>query len=108
MNVSQGTIAIVISTIALFGSGTGAYVDLRADQREVASVVAEHTIELRKLDNYDLLLQESVNMNRESVVRMETLYTTSEKTTARLSANIDGLQTDIKNLTKAIYKLDKS
>lgn len=108
MHVGQSTIAILISSLALLGTGVGAYTSVKAEQATQHNLLQMHSVQLDKLDNYDLILGESINLNRESVVRMETLFQGSEANTARLATAMDSLQLDIKDLTKAIYKLDKT
>lgn len=108
MNLKTEALALAISVMALLGAGTGAYASLKADIQSQQVSINKLDVAVDKLDSYDIYLQDSISMNRESNIRLGTLMEGNEKNTQRLTAAIDKLFEKIDTLTKALYKLDKS
>ena len=107
MNTVQG-IAVILSLLALLGSGVGAYANLKAEMSINSSKLDKVEVAIDKLDNYDIYLQESISLNRESNIRLGTLMEGSEKSTQRLTVAIDKLLDKVDTLTVALYKLDRT
>lgn len=108
MNITQGALAIGISFMVLLGSGAGVYANLKADIQTHQQAISKLEADVGKLDSYDIYLQDSINMNRESNIRLGTLMEGNEKNTQRLTAAIDKLFEKIDTLTKVLYTLDKT
>tara|TARA_R110000824_G_scaffold344886_1_gene531549 strand:+ start:19328 stop:19657 length:330 start_codon:yes stop_codon:yes gene_type:complete len=103
---TQETIRTTIGVIMLIGTAAGLYVGVQTQQVAMLSKVESLVIEQGKLDKYDMQLQDQVDENRESLVRVETIIINSEKNYNRLTTTMDNLGKEIRTLSNTLIRME--
>lgn len=93
--------------MALLGTGVGVYVALQTKVAEVDSIVAAHMQQIKDLDNYDIILQNNIDVNKERVIRLETQMENAIKSNDRLASNIDKLTDEIRAFSNTLIKMER-
>lgn len=100
--MSQETIRTIVTIIGILGAGIGVYTSITSELTKVTAAVETLTNDVVELDKYDILLQTSIDGNKERIIRLEAQMEGNAKNYDRLIQTMDNLSDKLEVLGNKI------
>ena len=105
MSLSQETIRTAVGVFTLVCAGFGVYVGVKTEVSKIGANVEVMADRVVELDKYDILLQNSIDSNKERVIRLEAQMEGNTKNYDRLINTMDNLGTKLEVLGDKIMEI---
>lgn len=103
--MSQETIRTIITIVSIVGAGIGVYTSITSELAKMTAAVETLTEDVVELDKYDILLQTSIDGNKERIIRLEAQMEGNAKNYDRLIQTMDNLSDKLEVLGDKITNI---